>query len=155
MLGSIWYQRISLKSFNAKVYPEQLSLGVNPCCHGHGHECRIVSFSAMVVASCVAVVDFPVRQAMSLQVVHRIAALSSTSPVWGHPELITTLLNLPVCSGAYHRQAHSWCGQLVPLFSLGARLFQRLQMRNWSSRIRPGVASTTTIEAHVHGTGHC
>ena len=34
-------------------------------------------------------------------------------------------------------------------------LFQRLQMRSGSSRIRSGVACTTTIEAHVHGTGHC
>ena len=51
-----------------------LHMSLNPWCHGHGHECRIVSSWAMAVASCVVVVDLPVRQVFLLQAVHCIAA---------------------------------------------------------------------------------
>ena len=49
-------------------------MSLNPWCHRHGHECRILSSWAMAVASCVVVVDPPVRQVFLLQVVHCIAA---------------------------------------------------------------------------------
>ena len=49
-------------------------MSLNPCCHGHGHECRIVFSCAMAVVPCFVVVDLPVRKVFLLQAVHRIAA---------------------------------------------------------------------------------
>ena len=48
-------------------------MSLNPCCHSHGHECRIVFSCAMAVVPCFVVVDLPVRKVFLLQAVHRIA----------------------------------------------------------------------------------